>query len=187
MSADFLNLIWRLAIVAAVTLAVSFAWAFVAAVLSPWDKPFRSDADSASIRPWPPLWWVMTGFLGLVVIGGVASGLYSDSTPMLLTMLAIGAGLGFLVWMSFLMCLPNAEVSWNDHGVSGPTSSFSLGRRELSWANIVRVRRSGGGNAFEDARGDRIVWSDFHVGARFLWGFLLHKRPDLSDQLTLTQ
>jgi hypothetical protein len=186
MSEDLLALLWRLAVVATVAFVVSFVWAFVATALSQWDKPFRGDEKFASIRPWPPLWWLMTAFLGVVVVGGVASGFYSGSPVILLLMLVIGAGLGLLVWMSFLMCLPISWITWNEHGVEGPISSFSLSRRELAWSAITKITQGGGGNVFENAQGQRIVWTDFHIGSRFLWGFLVHKRPDLKEQLDRT-
>ena len=180
----WISLLWQLAIVAVVTFVVTFAWVFGARLLAPWDKPFRSDTMSATIRPWPPLWWVMTLLLGAGTFAGAVSGFFiGGSVALMLMMLVISAGFGVLVWFSLLMCLPASWITWNEHSVEGPTSGYSTSRRELAWSDIVRIRRAGGGNVFENAQGQRVVWSDFHIGGRFLWGFLLHKRPDLKQQL----
>jgi hypothetical protein len=48
------------------------------------------------------------------------------------------------------------------------------------------VRRSQEGNFFQNARGDRIVWSDMYIGSRFLWGYLIHKRPEFRDDVVVS-
>jgi hypothetical protein len=166
-------------VVIAVTFVVTLAWALGARLLAPWDKPLKLTQDGGAIRPWPPVWWAMTIIMGLVVVGGGGSAFYIGNAAGTMIMLAVDAGLSVIVWLCLLMSLPHAVLAWTDHGVEGPASSFSLGRHEMTWANIARVHRSESGNYFEDLSGQRIVWSDMYVGSRYLWDFLLHKRPDL--------
>jgi hypothetical protein len=179
----WLDLLGRLAIVAVVTVVATFAWVFASNRLAFLDKPLRSDMTSATIRPWPPLWWVFALFLGAVAVGGAVSSFYMGAPVGILLMFAMSLGIGALAWMSLIMTLPVSWISWNESSVEGPGSSYGLSRRTLNWAEISKIKRAGGGNVFENDRGDRIVWTDFHIGGRFLWGFLLHKRPDLKEQL----
>ena len=179
----WLDLLVRLAIVVVLTVVATTAWVFASNRLAFLDKPFRSDATTSTIRPWPPLWWLFALFLGAVAVGGAVSSFYMGAAFGILLMFGLSLGIGALAWMSLLMTLPVSWITWNDSGVEGPGSSYGVARRTLNWAEISKIKRAGGGNVFENERGDRIVWTDFHIGSRFLWGFLVHKRPDLRPQL----
>ncbi|HVZ98710.1 MAG TPA: hypothetical protein VG841_00180 [Caulobacterales bacterium] len=180
---NWIGLIEGLAIVTVTTFVITFVWAYASRKLAHLNKPYRSDALAATIRPWPPFWWFTTLFLGFVTLAGGASGFFSGGNGVALTMVILSAGLGVLVWMSLLMCLPRAHVTWTERGVEGPANAFSFGRSEMNWESIERVHRSEAGNYFMDHRGQRIVWSDTYVGSAYLWGYLLQKRPDLKPSV----
>jgi hypothetical protein len=185
----WINLLWRLVIVVLVTGAVTFAWTFTSLKLRHLNKPLEWDATSGVIRPWPPLWWVLAAAFGLITLACAAVVVLSVQYADALTVpLAIGYAVGtiffgFAAWCSALAILPSAYVSWTSDGITGPRSQIRIGRRDIQWANIVRVGRSWLGYYFiEDARGDRVFWSYTYVGSSFLWNVLISKRPEFLDQ-----
>lgn len=170
-----LDMLPRLATVVVVTFGVSFVWALGARLLARWDKPLRESATAGSIRPWPPIWWLMAlFFLSMFLIA--AGGVFYNSLWWLLGVLLFGV----LAWYSMLTGLPVSALRWDERGVEGLSSRFGVGRRTVSWNAIAKTGVSGGGYYFvQDHRSDRVYWSYCYIGHWRLWEVMLQKRPDL--------
>lgn len=185
----WLRLLVQLVITVVVTAAVTFAWAFAAARFRHLNKPLEWDATSGIIRPWPPLWWIMSAAFGVItlacaavaVVGAITA--YNLSAIIAVMYVAMTAFFGFATWCSALALLPSAQVTWNSSGVTGPRSQVRPGHREIQWSEIAHVGRTWLSYYFiENGRGDRVFWSYTYVGSGFFWNVLVSKRSDLLDQ-----
>lgn len=178
----WIDLFWRLVIVAAVTVVITFGWTFASTKLAVLNKPYRLTEAGGVIRPWPPIWLLMGGFTALVCAGGLWAGV-AEPGMVWVSVLCL-AILAPLALFGVLMGLPTCQVSWNEQGISGPTASLGFGRREVSWANITRAGTSISGCYFlEDHEGGRVYWSYAYVGHHHLWNALIARRPELLEQV----
>jgi len=182
---DWIDLLWRLGVIAVVTFAATFVWVFGQRLLARWDKPHVLNEDRVVIRPWPPLWFVMGALLGLVVLAGLGALYWAPRNISLwLIMAACFAIVAPLAIVSLLAALPTARIEWTRTSIEGPASQFSMRRRELSWQEIERVGRTWFGFYYvESVRGGRIFWSDAYISHRNLWRAIANLRPQLVDSI----
>ena len=182
---DWIDLLWRLGVVAVVAFAATFAWVFGQRLLARWDKPHVLNDDKVVIRPWPPLCFVMGALLWLVVLAGLGALFWAPRDIGLWLMMAVCfALLTPLALVSTLAALPTARIEWTRTSIEGPASQFWIRRREISWPEIERVGRTWFGSYYvESVRGDRIFWSDAHISQRNLWRAIAHMRPPLLDAI----
>ena len=180
--AGWLDIAWQylksFAIAAVVAGAVTAIWFVGARLLLRWDKPLRGNEVAGAIRPWPPLWWLTTIFLGFIAGAGFLAGAATDQLAL---MVPVSMFLAVLTWCSFLQCLPGVELRWSADGLEGPSSQFWFSRREIRWDAISRTGTTWFSYQFvEDDRGDRVFWSTSYVGSAYVWEALLRRRSDIA-------
>jgi hypothetical protein len=181
---SWVDLFWTVLIAVVATAALTFAWAFASAKFAHLNVPYRRTNDGGTIRPWPPLWFVIGIFLALVVAGGAGAAIAEPNTFMIVTMALCALTVGPLALMSVLMAMPVAQLKWGKNGVEGTSSAFWITRRQIAWADIDRVKASLGGALFiEDTRGRRVYWSTAYIGQHYFLNTLVAQRPNLLTQV----
>ena len=140
-------------------------------------KPLRLTANGGEIGP---SWIMRATALGALLMAAAATYGYLTSGQSAALILAICFGFGG-IWVAYTT-LPIFRLSWNDEGITGPTSSlFAPTRVTIAWSEVRSVAPTLAGSIrLEAIDGRCIYWSTAFSGHALPLQELRQRRPDLS-------
>lgn len=153
--------------------------------------PLEAASSSGRIALSRPLViFVLAGGVMFAAFGtfGVGYGLLADDLIVLLMspfFLVFGA---VSLWFAVIARSPGWQVVWDDEGVRGPSTQWSLRRSPpraiIPWSSITRASVDRSGCRFvETANGTRVVWSQLYGGHDVFEQALADRCPHLRNDM----